>query len=499
MRAAHLCILPTRVQPDVTKRIQHIVTGFYDDVAGLETTREQLLSQLQAVDKALAAFRVRNSEPKDLNKNAPAHLRTPGVVATTAQAVATRKRSIPRVPPLACRRPADAWVMVMHLPESPHLDNGAVRNLSIVLPVEFTEALSVLTEVSVPKLESLLLGVQSHVATTGCPALCFLPPLAGVTSMTLHGHALTKNSHNPDYHALLGHILTQDEACMLFSPLHCLTHLTHLYLQADQIIYSYTKDPVRLPSVISLDLLLIRDGGIGALNGLDLPALKTLSIFRNGTSDLVTFAPSLRQTYTALRTLKLLDNAARFEALLAPMSGFVAVFPNIEELVFDYHISCLVGGLSAELAEGLPWPHLHTMAVTVPMREPEYCFLKAGIMSSIIALIYKRIASGLAISHLTVPDQITGQVGPEQLRQLRERVHLDISYGHMGASPALPINPLRAWWRRTTSSSALARKRLVFDAREYWIIQRLVFDTRDLLNYQVVIVYPVLCSEMGVV
>ncbi|KAF8499382.1 hypothetical protein JB92DRAFT_2981994 [Gautieria morchelliformis] len=301
------------------------------------------------------------------------------------------------------------------------------RHLSITPQNHFIEDLSLLTDVCAPALESLSVGIKdafdimnvTHSVpffTGGAPVLSsvelygyciklFRLPLASVTSLTLHGCTLS-----------------QEEAHVLFSPLHC---LTHLYLQADQIHYT-NLPPIKLPSVISLYVFLTYRDAIGVLNSLDIPAVKTFTVFQNSNADIFAFVASLHQTYPSLRALQLLGTSCGVSPV-TPMLDFIAPFPNIEEVSFDYEFP-LVHALNAEFTEGPPWPHLHTMAVTAP--KPRWTrwpvtVPKPGLMLSIIELIDRRIASGYAISHLIISDNVTRQIGMKELQQLRGRVVLE--------------------------------------------------------------------------
>ncbi|KAF8511597.1 hypothetical protein JB92DRAFT_3097061 [Gautieria morchelliformis] len=462
----------------------------YEEVADLETTREQLLAQLKAVDKTLAADRVRILETENLNCNAgtsnlpceilskifkaglqltPGHqqweeswppethqlpfallvshvshrwriiaLQTPGLWSYIDLSPCTstielldiyleRSRGllldirfgIPSYSDERIYRVFSAHFRRQLTTLIPHAARW--RQLSIVLPEEFTKDLSVLADVCAPALKSILLGAftdPSRISTLSAPLFSGGAPV--LSSVKLHGYCVRVCRlplASVTYLTLRGHTLTQEQVHMLFKPLHC---LTHLYLQADQILCT-NLPRIELPSVRTLCVCLTADHAAGALNCLDLPALEILTVVQDGAGDILAFVRSLHQTYPALRGLMLLGTS-RGVSPVTPMLDFVAAFPNIEEVLVDYHLTSLLDALNAELAEGPPWPHLHTMAVTAPVPLSRGGTPIAGFMLPIIALIDRRVASGHAISHLTLSKDITGQVDQEQLQQLRGRV-----------------------------------------------------------------------------
>ncbi|KAF8468747.1 hypothetical protein JB92DRAFT_3291267 [Gautieria morchelliformis] len=245
--------------------------------------------------------------------------------------------------------------------------------------------------------------VLSSVELNGyCVSHCQLP-LASVTSLTLRGP-----------------MISQEEAHTLFSPLHC---LTHLYIRENQIHYT-NLPPIKLPSVISLHVFLNSWDALGALNCLDLPAVKALTVDENSPGRILEFSKTIHQTYPALRALKVVAGDPWGDYPQEPMHNFVAAFPDIEEVSFDYQIPRIVDALNADFTEGPPWPHLHTMAVTAPTLT-DWATPRTDLMLSIIALIDRCIRSGHAISHLMVSKDITRQIGQEELQQLQGRVVLE--------------------------------------------------------------------------
>ncbi|KAF8499378.1 hypothetical protein JB92DRAFT_3099309 [Gautieria morchelliformis] len=442
----------------------------YEEVADLETTRERLLSQLKAVDKSLAAAHVRISETKNLNRNAHTSNLPSEILSSIFEAglhtqltspkqwpqqghqfeilvshVSRRWRNValqtPRLWSYIYLDPCTSTMELLNIyleRSSGHLLDISVRILyhqpqrlqffraqfrwqlatliphaarggscpSLLLAIsswipQFSRIsrfsqMSALLRLRASRLTSedvfhtmnptLFTGgapVLSSVELNGyCVSLCRLP-LASVTSLTLRGPTLS-----------------QEEAHMLFSPLHC---LTHLYIQAHQIHYT-NLPPIKLPSVISLHVFLNSCDPLGALNCLDLPAVKTLTVDENFPGRILEFSKTIHQTYPALRALKVVAGDPWGDYPQEPMHDFVAAFPDI--------------------AEGPPWPRLHTMAVTAPTLT-DWATPRTDLMLSIIALIDRRIRSGYAISHLTVSKDITRQIGQEELQQLRERVVLE--------------------------------------------------------------------------
>jgi F-box-like len=454
----------------------------YEELADLETTREQLLSQLKAVDKNLAAIRVRISDTENINSNAGTsnlpkeilsnifeaglhaqlalgHLDLPFEILVSH--VSRRWRAVALQTPglwsYICLSPYRSTIDLLdiyiersrgflldinfrmnpmfHLHEEisqtfsanflqqlailiPHAVRW--RQLSVSLHSQIAEDLSVLADVCAPALQSLSLEVLGHTASIathsfplfggGAPMLSSVElneycvslrlPLSSVTSLVLHGDPLT-----------------QEQPHMLFMSLHCLTHLS---LESNQIFCTYLP-PIELPSVVSLHLILsytTRDTTLDGPSCLSLPAVETLTV-DEGHGNVFAHASSLRQTCPAVRALKVLHSQPPCGNLsLAPVLDFFVALPGIEEVSFNYHLARLVTALNVELVGGAPWPHLHTMAITAP-KLPDWGGIcrTTGLMFSIMALIDKRIASGHAISHLTVSEDITRELGQGQLLQ----------------------------------------------------------------------------------
>jgi hypothetical protein len=289
--------------------------------------------------------------------------------------------------------------------------------------LQLSDALAGLANMNAPALETLMLegysgsftkvfsGGAARLSSVELIGVLFSPPPEAVKHLKLYPSGSFQLSHA--------------QFRRLIQPMHS---LVNLHLQSGVVVESPTGHPlIDLPSVISLEIDLLRSHGKCVLPVLDLPSVETLTIHA-GVDNAIESFTYIPRLYLNLRFLKIIRLSEYSEGAKSPVDTaqeFISLFPSVRDVTFhgaDPTPIFLALDANRQSTDELLWPQLSSVTVIPAIRARVTC--KKQIWANIVKLVGERAQLGHPISSVKLSLEVVVRGTQRQQQRMRDQVTL---------------------------------------------------------------------------